>query len=110
MSLPGAHCVISYADAGQMAGRMVCMVHTHEAPCPRNGEAASASVIHTDAIPSRNRARAHWLLRTHGQRTLVIHVGNSLDDSHSLDVNDVDCPCGPEVIWANPCHSEEGDA
>jgi hypothetical protein len=108
--LPGAHCVTSWADAGQMAGRFVCMVHTHEAPCPRDGEPASPAVVHTDAIPSRNRARAAWLLRTHGQRTLVIHVGDSLSGDHSLDVNGVDCECRPEVIWGKPCHSERGDA
>lgn len=110
MSLPGAHCVTSLANGGEMAGRIVCMVHTHEAPCPRGGEAASVSVIHTDAHPSRDRAVTAWRLRTHGQRTLVIHVGEFLDESHSLDVDSVDCPCRPEVIWAKPCHSEGGDA
>jgi hypothetical protein len=100
VSLPGAHCVTSMANAGEMAGRIVCMVHTHEAPCPRDGEPATASVVHTDTIPTREKAITAWRLRTGGQRTLVIHVGEFLSDGHALGVNDVDCPCGPEVIWA----------
>lgn len=109
MSLPPAHCVLSLANAGDVAGEIVCMVHTHVAPCPRNGEPASPSVIHTAPVPSRDRAVTAWELRTHRQRTLVIHVGE-LDESHDIGVNAVDCPCRPEVIWGRPCNGEKGAA
>lgn len=96
MSLPGAHCVVSPVNDGELA----CMVHTAMAPCMHDGEPANPGVIHSDAIPSRNRAIAVWQLRTHRQRTLVLHVGDSVDGSHDLGVNAVDCACGPEVLWA----------
>lgn len=110
MSLPGAHCVLSFANGGQVAGEVVCMVHTHVAPCPRDGEAANPGAIHTDGIPSRDAAVAAWRLRTHGQRTLVVHVGDLTDETHSIDVNDVNCWCGPEVIWAVQFEPQEGAA
>lgn len=96
MSLPPARCVISIVNGADPA----CMVHTHYAPCPRNGEPASASVVHSYPHPSREAAIGCWRLRTLGQRTLVLHVGDMTDGSHRIGVDDVDCPCGPEVIWA----------
>jgi hypothetical protein len=95
VSLPPAHCVISLANGTDPA----CMVHTHYAPCPRDGEPANPGVMHTDMTPSRAEAIEHWRRRTHGQRTLVIHVGR-LGEEHDIGVNAVDCWCGPEVIWA----------
>jgi len=95
VSLPPAHCVISIINGADPA----CMVHTHYAPCPRDGEPASASVVHTDTVPTRETAVAAWRLRTGGQRTLVVHAGR-LGEDHRLGLDDVDCPCGPEVIWA----------
>lgn len=105
MSLPPAHCVISAVNGFDLA----CMVHTHYAPCPRDGEPANPGVMHTDAVPFRDAAVFMWKLRTHGQRTLVIHVGD-IRDGHKIGVNDVDCKCHPEVIWALPCNAEEGAA
>lgn len=94
-TMPGAHCVISLINGTDPA----CMVHTHYAPCPRDGEPASPGVVHTDPHPTRDEAVAHWRARTAGQRTLVIHTGR-LGDDHRIGENDVDCPCGPDVIWA----------
>lgn len=102
-ALPAAHCVISRVNDGEPA----CMVHTHYAPCPRDGEPANPGVVHTDDIPSRDEAIAHWYRRTHGQRTLVVHVGR-LGDDHDTGVNAVDCACGPEVIWARQFEAKKG--
>lgn len=106
MSLPPAHCVLSAVNDGEVA----CMVHTHYAPCPRNGEPANPGVVHTHALPSREEAIEHWRRRTHGQRTVVIHVGEMAAGSHDIGVDAVDCPCGPEVIWARQLEAEKGAA
>jgi hypothetical protein len=104
VSLPGAHCVISIINGADPA----CMVHTHYAPCPRDGEPANPGAVHTDQVPTREKAVAMWRLRTHEQRTLVVHVGR-FGDEHRTGPDDVDCPCGPEVIWARQL-AERGGA
>jgi hypothetical protein len=103
--LPGAHCVITLVDGRDAA----CTVHTHYAPCPHDGKPASTSVMHSTAVPSRESVLAYWREVTDEQRTLVIHCGSwDGDREHAIDVCDVDCWCGPEVVFARRYRPEVG--
>jgi hypothetical protein len=93
-----------------MAGETVCMVHTHVAPCPRDGQPASATVLHTHVEPSRDSVLRMWRVRTACQRTLVIHSGDFTDGSHRIGPDDVDCSCRPEVLWAVQLEPQKGVA
>ena len=93
-----AHCVISPVFDSEM-GRMVpaCVVHTAYAPCPRNGEAASKTPLETWDDVGRVAAVEFWLLRTHGQRPLILHHGRADDER---DHEGPDSWCRPERIEA----------
>jgi hypothetical protein len=95
-SLKSAHCVIAVLDGDEPA----CTVHTHYAPCPRNGEPASALPMHTDSFNPREEVLAFWREVTDEQRTLVIHEG-CFDDYRPHEVGEDDrCWCIPEVVVA----------
>lgn len=95
-----AHCVISAVfdtDADQMVP--ACVVHCADAPCPRDGELASTVPLHSHDLPSRREAVRFWRLRTHGQRTLVLHHGSlGGERDHSVGADDMTCWCQPEVL------------
>lgn len=97
-----AHCVISAAvdtDTPGHPSAPACMVHTHWAPCPLNGEAASLTPIHSDDRCGRDEEIRVWRLRTHGQRPLIIHRGSWANKrAHRVDADDRDCWCEPELI------------
>src|ERR1700755_2739447 len=81
---------------GVVALQTVCMVHTHYAPCPRNGEPASTGALHAEDINGPAEAVRFWWLRTRGQRTLLLHHGTFGDD-RELSAG---CWCEPEVFLA----------
>lgn len=75
-----------------------CAVHTHMAPCPRDGQPASSAAMHSDLEPGRERVLADWWHKTRGQRPIVLHQGSWLDD-HEMSAA---CRCDPEVVLASP--------
>jgi hypothetical protein len=96
-----AHCVISAVydtDAEQMMP--ACMVHTYAStPCPHDGKPASTVPLHSHDRPSRAEAVRFWKLRTHRQRTLVLHHGSMGGDrDHAVGATDFTCWCEPEVL------------
>lgn len=98
-----AHCVISVIyDTDIESMVTACVVHTAHAPCLLNGQPASTDPLHTDDRPGRDRAVRFWELRTHGQRTLVLHHGSLGDErEHATEVNDLTCWCEPELLPAS---------
>jgi hypothetical protein len=94
-----AHCVVSEIyDTDDETFVPACMVHTHNAPCPRDGQPANPNPIHIGDQPSRVEALAMWHQRTGKQRPLVLHRGNIGDVGHTLEASD--CPCLPEFFTA----------
>lgn len=99
-----AACVITddSADAGEVTAlgvvrrQTVCVVHTHYAPCPHNGQPATSTAMHSDGLPNRAEIVRFWWERTHGQRTLVLHHGTFADD-HEQSAG---CWCKPQVFLA----------
>ncbi|ROP36261.1 hypothetical protein [Saccharothrix texasensis] len=95
-----AECVIS-ETIGDNGPVQACVVHTHIAPCPRNGRAASRSPLHTDTVSDRDAILVFWDTVTARQRPLVIHRGSLGDPRpHSTGVDDFACWCEPEVLAA----------
>lgn len=94
-----AHCVIRTVLDGD-GGRLACIVHTHIAPCPLNGQPASPGALHCDDQPGREAVIGYWVAATDGQRTLVIHRGDiaSKHKPHRLRPDVLDCWCEPEVF------------
>lgn len=96
-----ASCVLStVVDTDNNDATVVaCMVHTHYAPCPFNGQPASPIALHSDDVRDGGRlaAVAFWRIRTNGQRPLVLHHGSLTDGTHELAP---DCACGPELLGA----------
>ena len=73
------------------------MVHARYAPCPRNGEPASAAPIHVDEVPSRVDAIENARQRVGGQRPIVAHIGSWADArDHELGVD------GGQTCWCKP--------
>lgn len=94
-----AHCVISEIwDTETDTMVTACMVHCHYAPCVRDGEPAATEPLHGDDTGPRDEVLTAWMLRTAGQRPLVIHRGR-LPGDHDTDAAG-SCPCGPELIPA----------
>lgn len=99
-----AHCVISAVfDTDGETVVPACIVHTYYAPCPRNGEPASAKPLHGDDRLGEQQAVEFWARQTDRQRPLVVHHGSIGDDDHNLE--GWDCPCLPSHYSA-----EEADA
>jgi len=95
-----ARCVLSTILDTDNDDRLVvaCVVHTHYAPCPRDGEPANPLAIHADeASPGRAQAIGWWRRTTAGQRPLVIHRGDMTDGTHEIVE---DCRCAPEILAA----------
>lgn len=97
-----AHCVISAVydtDVDQMMA--ACVVHAAYVPCPRYDEPASTVPLHSDDVPGRSDAVRFWELRTHRQRTLVLHHGSlGGDRDHAVGADDWTCWCEPELLPA----------
>jgi hypothetical protein len=97
-----AHCVISaIIDTDADAVRPACVVHTHYAPCPNDGEPANTAPLHAlPGVATRAQSLRMWQIRTHKQRPLVIHRvdGRGAEDHESGD--STECSCGPEVLAA----------
>jgi hypothetical protein len=78
-----------------------CVVHTHYAPCPLDGEPACPLPLHSDAHPSLEAVLAFHAERTLGQRPLVLHRGRITDlgpDGQEHVVSErTDCWCGPTL-------------
>jgi hypothetical protein len=93
-----AHCVEStILDTDGDRFVSACVVHTHHAPCPRDGEPANPAPLH---VWSERRAGSvrEWAIRTDRQRPLIIHNGSPADATeHQID-GTAECWCGPEVI------------
>lgn len=97
-----SHCVISAVmdtDDPLLPVHGACVVHTHYAPCPHNGEPASPIPLHADHTPSRAEAIASWEQKTHRQRPLVLHLG-SWSDERDHDIDSGTCWCDPETFPA----------
>lgn len=98
-----AHCVISAIVDTDDGNALVpaCMVHTHFAPCPRDGEPACPVPLHSlPGAATRSEALRMWQVRTHRQRPLVIHRvdGRNIEEHECGD--GTECACGPEVLAA----------
>jgi hypothetical protein len=95
-----AHCVISQIiDTDGDGVVLACVVHAHGAPCPLNGQPASRGALHTDDRSGRDAVIQGWALRTHRQRTLVIHRGEMRPSKqHATGRHSFDCWCEPEVF------------
>jgi hypothetical protein len=97
-----AHCVISAVydtDTDQMMP--ACVVHAAFAPCPLDGEPANTAPVHSDDVRGRQETVRFWELRTHRQRTLVLHYGSLGDErEHASGVEDLTCWCEPELLPA----------
>lgn len=104
-----SHCVISAvveADDPLLPVHGACVVHTHYAPCPHNGEPASPIPLHADTTPSREEAIERWVRTTHRQRPLVLHRGSWADGrDHEIEIDSDDCWCGPEKFPAEVASS-----
>lgn len=92
-----ARCVLSLINQDLPDEGMACMVHTHYAPCPRDGEPANPEPIHSDDHLSRASAIGIWKIRSGGQRSLLIHHGALVDGTHKLWAG---CWCKPEALTA----------
>jgi hypothetical protein len=94
-----AHCVISTIyDTDTDEAVPACVVHTHHAPCPRNGQPACATPVESWDDLGRDRAVVFWQDRTHGQRPLILHHGSAGDEIGHRGGRD--CWCGPELFEA----------
>jgi len=76
-----------------------CVVHTHYAPCPRDGEPACPDVMHGDEHPSAEASIRSHRVRTLGQRPLLLHRGSLTDvgpagQDHAVGATDTACWCG----------------
>lgn len=94
-----AHCVVSRLIDTEVGVRLACIVHAHIAPCPLNGDPAAPGPMHCSDEPGRDAVIKSWELRTHRQRTVVIHRG-SLDakKQHATGRTSFDCWCEPEIL------------
>jgi hypothetical protein len=108
-----AHCVISriHGTDGPLPWLVevmtggpvtVCVVHAHHHPCPRDGQPADPSPLHTDDHHGRVPAVALWATRTDRQRPLVIHQGNLASTAPEHETGGPLCWCRPEVLPAVP--------
>ncbi|MEU7787713.1 hypothetical protein [Amycolatopsis sp. NPDC049159] len=77
-----------------------CVVHTHHAPCPRDGEPANPTPLHGDDLPGETAMVRAWADLTDQQRPLVVHhMGRGVDRlGHNKD--GLECPCSPSVYPA----------
>ena len=98
-----SHCVISAVmdtDDPLLPVSGACVVHTHWAPCPHDGEPASPEALHTVPHPSREEAISSWERKTRRQRPLVLHRGTWSDrPDHNIET-DEGCWCDPEFFAA----------
>jgi hypothetical protein len=96
-----ARCVLSMIvdTDNQNAYILACMVHTHYAPCPLDGEPACPTPLHgwTERDPVRM-----WEERTGRQRSLLIHNGDVLDPVEHEVGEGLACWCRPEVHSGEP--------
>lgn len=96
-----AVCVVSMTlDSETMSLTPACVVHTHWAPCPRNGDPANVNPLEgaDGDVGGREGALGRWALKTRQQRPFLLHHGSWFDDP---DHDGPDCWCRPERFDAN---------
>ena len=88
--------------------RGACIVHTHYAPCPLDGEPAADLPLHGDCRPTAEAGLANHRRTTLMQRPLVQHMGSLADlgpgGAEHYVGGDLDlaarCWCGPVIYPA----------
>lgn len=97
-----SHCVTSMIVETDRTDRFgdsfvaACMVHTHLAPCPHDGQPASPLPLHAWADQPLDDTIGMWDTRTHRQRPLTIHSGTPDDEPEHVLTGE--CWCQPVRI------------